>query len=93
MITTARKASSSRGLRMNHSSLVGGRTVRVIEPFGQVLMHEAHRLQFVLLSIVRGNSNSGQPGPFSFPLKHAARLLHVAQTSGVARRVIMPVRA
>src|SRR5262245_30742020 len=89
MITTARKASSSRGLRMNHGSLVGGRTVRLIEPFGQVLTHEAHRLQFALLSIRRGNSNNGQPGPLLFPLKQAARLLHVAHTSGVARSASM----
>ena len=68
MITTAKKASSSLGLRMNHSSLVGGRTVSVIESQGQFLIQLAHRLQRAFDSIVRGNSNIGQGGALSEPL-------------------------
>jgi len=42
--------------------------------------------------IVLGNSNKGQPGALSVPLKQEAAV-HVAQISGVPRRVSMPVRA
>src|SRR5512142_890145 len=92
MIAAARNETSSRGLRMNHSSLLGGRTVRVIAPLGQFLMQFAHRLQFAFESIVRGNSNSGQPGAVSVPLKQAARAVQVLQMSWLARRASIPVR-
>ena len=77
---------------MNHSSLVGGRTVIEIAPFGQVLTQLAHSVQLVLSSIVRGNSNMGQPATMSVPLKQAAREAQVAQTSVFARSCTIPVR-
>src|SRR5829696_825109 len=85
MMTAARNASSNLGLRMNHNSLVGFRQLSVMAPFGQVLTQAAHRVQRALVSIVRGNSNIGHPGPFSLPLKHAAFDLQVAQISVLAR--------
>jgi hypothetical protein len=48
--------------------LVGLRTVRVIASLGQALMQFAHRLQFALSCIVRGNENSGHAATVSVPL-------------------------
>src|SRR4029079_16547121 len=92
MIAIARNDSSTLGLRRNHSSLVGCRTVKVIASLGQDLTQLPHRLQFALSSIVRGKVNSGHPSTLSVPLKQAALPVQVAQTSGLARRVSMPVR-
>ena len=68
MMTAERKASSILGLRMNHNSFVGGRTVSWIESFGQFLMQSAQITQLALEVMVLGNSNNGQPGAFSVPL-------------------------
>ncbi|GEM_PF-5644892 len=84
MIAIARNDSSIFGLRRNHSSLVGMRTVSVIASLGQALTQFPHRLQFALSSMVRGKENSGHPATWSVPLKHAARAVQVAQTSGFA---------
>src|SRR5512134_3604084 len=92
MMTAERKASSSLGLRMNHNSLVGLRTVSWIESFGQFLIQAAQITQLALEVIVFGNSNKGQPGAFSVPLKQEADV-HFAQISGVPRKASMPVRA
>src|SRR5688572_14531204 len=93
MITAARKASSNLGLRMNHSSLVGLRQLSVIAPLGHVFTQAAQSVQRALVSIVRGNSNIGQPGPFSLPLKQAAFALQVAQISVFALSCSMPALA
>src|SRR5687767_1443604 len=89
MMTAARKAASTFGLRTNHSSFVGGRTVNWMEPFGQFLMQSAHSTQLALVLMVLGNSNIGQPGARSVPLKHEAEV-HVAQISGVPRSESIP---
>src|SRR5450432_4410776 len=86
MIAIARNDSSILGLRRNHSSLVGRRTVKVIASLGQDLMQLAHRLQFALSAMVRGKDDSGQGATASVPLKQAALAVQVAQTSGLARR-------
>jgi hypothetical protein len=62
------RGSSIFGLRMNHNSFVGGRTVSWIEAFGQFLMQSAQITQFALDVMFLGNSNNGQPGAFSVPL-------------------------
>src|SRR5664280_41669 len=93
MIAIARADSSSFGLRMNHSSLVGLRTVSVIASFGQVLTQLAHSVQLALESNCRGKENIGQPGEVAVPLKHAALDVQVAQISGSARNATIPVRA
>src|SRR5687767_2953630 len=92
MMTAERKASSIFGLRINHNSLVGFRTVNWIESFGQFLMQAAQITQFALEVMVLGNSNNGQPGAFSVPLKQEADV-HFAQISGVPRNASIPVRA
>src|SRR5450759_5255538 len=92
-IAIARADSSSFGLRMNHSSLVGLRTVSVIASFGQALTQLAHSVQLALESNCRGKENIGQPGEVAVPLKHAALDVQVAQTSGSARNATIPVRA
>ena len=66
-MTAARNDSSKRGRDMNQSSLVGVRAMSRIESFGQSLMQLAHRLQFALLIMVRGNSNTGQPRAWPSP--------------------------
>src|SRR5688572_21698119 len=92
MITAERKASSSFGLRMSHSSFVGGRRVSWMESFGQFLIQAAQITQLAFEVIVLGNSNKGQPGAFSVPLKQEA-VVQVLQISGVPRKASMPVRA
>src|SRR5512134_811643 len=92
MMTADKKASSILGLRMNHNSLVGFRTVSWIESLGQFLIQAAQITQLALDVIVLGNSNRGQPGALSVPLKQEAAV-HLAQISGVPRRASMPVRA
>ena len=93
MMAIAKKDSSILGFRMNQSSFVGGRSVKVIASFGQFLMQLAHKVQFAFESIVRGNINSGQAGALSVPLKQAAFEAHVWQISVFARSAIIPVRA
>ncbi len=68
MIAMARNDSSMCARPTSQSSLAGGRTVIAIASCGQDLMQLAHRLQFAMLSIVRGNVNSGQAGVESVPL-------------------------
>jgi hypothetical protein len=77
MIAIAKNDSSIFGLRINQSSFVGGRSVKVIASFGQFLMQLAHKVQLALDSIVRGNENKGQAGALSVPLKQAAFEEHV----------------
>src|ERR1035437_4041731 len=92
MIAIARNDSSIFGLRRNHSSWVGLRTVMVIASLGQALMQLPHRLQFALESMVRGKENSGHAATVSVPLYQAAFEVHVAQTSWSARSASIPVR-
>src|SRR5659263_569716 len=72
MIAIARNDSSILGVRRNHSSWVGLRTVRVIASLGQDLMQFAHRLQLALESMVRGKENSGHAATVSLPSSKAA---------------------
>jgi hypothetical protein len=68
MMAIARNDSSIFGLSRNHSSLSGLRVRTAMASFGQALMQLAHRLQFALVSMVRGKLKSGQPGWVAVPL-------------------------